>query len=111
LSLPQWMARQAETRPEVLCANDEVCAMMSTGGTTGQPKGVMTTHRALQTMVANYLSVLNYPADQVPVNLAAAPLTHTAGVFSLMATLRGGKVVILPKPDPTLLLDAIEKHR
>jgi len=28
-----------------------------------------------------------------------------------MATLRGGKVVILPKPDPALLLDAIEKHR
>lgn len=111
LSLPQWSASQAETRPEVSCANDDVCAMMSTGGTTGQPKAVMTTHRALQTMVANYLSVLNYRADQVPVNLAAAPLTHTAGVFSLMATLRGGKVVILPKPDPTLLLDAIEKHR
>jgi len=111
LSLPQWAARQSEARPEVMVANDDVCAMMSTGGTTGKPKGVMTTHRALQTMVANYLSVLNYPADQKPVNLAAAPLTHTAGVFSLMATLRGGKVVILPKPDPALLLDAIEQHR
>jgi acyl-CoA synthetase (AMP-forming)/AMP-acid ligase II len=84
---------------------------MSTGGTTGKPKGVMTTHRALQTMVANWLSVLVYPADRPPVDLAAAPLTHTAGVFSLMTTLRGGKLVILPRPDPTMLLDAIELHR
>lgn len=111
LSLTAWAAGQPETRPEVSVANDDLCALMSTGGTTGRPKGVMTTHRALQTMVANYLSALNYPADQAPVNLAAAPLTHTAGVFSLMATLRGGKVVILPKPDPAMLLDAIEKHR
>ena len=111
LALPQWGAQQWDARPEVAIDNDDECALMCTGGTTGKPKGVMTTHRALQTMVANYLSVLNYPADQKPVNLAAAPLTHTAGVFSLMATLRGGKVVILPKPDPALLLDAIEKHR
>jgi acyl-CoA synthetase (AMP-forming)/AMP-acid ligase II len=71
----------------------------------------MTTHRSLQTMVANWLSVLVYPADKPPVNLAAAPLTHTAGVFSLMTTLRGGQVVILPRPDPALLVAAIEQHR
>ncbi len=111
ISLPAWSARQPEEPVEVACGGDDVCAVMSTGGTTGKPKGVMTTHRSLQMMVANYLSVLNYPADQRPVNLAAAPLTHTAGVFSLMATLRGGKVVILPRPDPTLMLDTIEKHR
>jgi acyl-CoA synthetase (AMP-forming)/AMP-acid ligase II len=111
LSLTEWAAGQPDTRPEVFPANDDVCALMSTGGTTGKPKGVMTTHRALQTMVANWLSVLVYPSDKPPVNLAAAPLTHTAGVFSLMTTLRGGKVVILPKPDPALLLGAIEEHR
>ncbi|MCC6192940.1 MAG: long-chain fatty acid--CoA ligase [Burkholderiales bacterium] len=111
LSLPRWAAEQPETRPDVSPAMDDVCAVMSTGGTTGKPKGVMTTHRGLQTMVANWLSVLTYPADRPPVNLAAAPLTHTAGVFSLMTTLRGGTVVILPRPDPAMLLDAIEQHR
>jgi acyl-CoA synthetase (AMP-forming)/AMP-acid ligase II len=111
LSLTRWAAGQPEARPAVSSAMDDVCALMCTGGTTGKPKGVMITHRNLQTMVANWLSALNYPADRPPVNLAAAPLTHTAGVFTLMTSLRGGKVVILPRPDPAMLLDAIEQHR
>lgn len=111
LALQQWAAAQPDRRPDVSPAAEDVCALMCTGGTTGKPKGVMISHRNLQTMVANWLSVLVYPADRPPVNLAAAPLTHTAGVFSLMTTLRGGKVVILPRPDPALLLDAIEQHR
>ena len=111
LSLPRWAAEQPQTRPEPATRMDDVCALMGTGGTTGKPKGVMITHRNLQTMVANWLSVLTYPADRPPVNLAAAPLTHTAGVFSLMTAVRGGKVVILPRPDPALLLDAIDQHR
>lgn len=111
LSLAPWMASQSATRPALSYDMADVCAVMATGGTTGKPKGVMNTHRSLQTMVANWLSALAYPADKPPVNLAAAPLTHTAGLFSLMATARGGKVVILPRPDPTLLLDAIEQHR
>ena len=111
LTLSTWSAAQADSGADVATAMDNVCAVMGTGGTTGKPKGVMISHRNLQTMVANWLSALVYPADQPPVDLAAAPLTHTAGVFSLMTTLRGGKVVILPKPEPTLLLDAIEKHR
>ena len=110
LSLTAWAQGQPETPPAVACAMDDVCAVMATGGTTGQPKGVMITHRSLQTMVANWLSVLVYPADRAPVNLAAAPLTHTAGVVTLMTTLRGGKVVILPRPVPAMLLDAIEQH-
>jgi acyl-CoA synthetase (AMP-forming)/AMP-acid ligase II len=111
LSLVDWASRHPDSKPEVQVAMDDMCALMSTGGTTGKPKGVMTTHRSLEAMVANWLSVLAYPADKPPVNLAAAPLTHTAGVFSLMTTLRGGKVVILPRPDPAMLLDAIERHR
>jgi acyl-CoA synthetase (AMP-forming)/AMP-acid ligase II len=71
----------------------------------------MNTHRNVQMMVASWLSVLAYPADRPPVNLAAAPLTHSAGVVSLMAAARGGTVVILPRADPALLVDAIEKYR
>ena len=46
-----------------------------------------------------------------PVNLAAAPMTHTAGLLSLPCTAQGGTVVILTKPDPALLVQAIVKHR
>ena len=111
LPLGDWLAGQSVKPPVVQTEMSDVCAIMATGGTTGHPKGVMNTHRSLSTMVANWLSAMQYPADRRPVNLAAAPLTHTAGIFSLMATARGGTVVILPRPDPTLLVEAIETHK
>ncbi|MEY2872707.1 MAG: long-chain fatty-acid-CoA ligase, partial [Pseudomonadota bacterium] len=39
-----------------------------------------------------------------------APMTHSAGFLSLPATARGGTVVVLTKPDPGALLDAIEQQ-
>lgn len=109
--LKSWVDSQPEGLCEVLPGMEDICAIMPTGGTTGRPKGAMYTHRNVQTIVANWLSALAYPSDVWPVNLAAAPLTHTAGIFSLMATLRGGTVVILPRPESGMLLDAIELHR
>ena len=86
---------------------DDVVVLSATGGTTGSPKGVMNTHRSTQTFCAHFMiGCLTRPDDQ-PVNLAAAPITHTAGLLSLPCTARGGTVVVLTKPDPALLLDAI----
>ena len=109
--LAEWAEAQSAQAPDVRPPMDAVCAVTPTGGTTGRPKGVMQTHRSFQTMVANWLSVLVYGAGERPVNLAAAPITHTAGIFSLMASARGGTLVILPRPEPASLLDAIEEHR
>jgi acyl-CoA synthetase (AMP-forming)/AMP-acid ligase II len=82
----------------------------ATGGTTGLPKGVMNTNRNIQTFFAQYSMSASYRPGEPVVNLAAAPMTHTAGNVSLPTTARGGTVVILPRPDPAAVLDAIEKH-
>ncbi|MGF6696903.1 acyl-CoA synthetase (AMP-forming)/AMP-acid ligase II [Paraburkholderia sp. MM5496-R1] len=89
---------------------DDIVTLSGTGGTTGLPKGVMNTHRAFQTYFAQFMMAYPYGVER-PVNLAAAPMTHTAGMLSLPCTARGGTVVVLPKPDPALLLAAIAKHR
>lgn len=89
---------------------DALAAIAPTGGTTGRPKGVMLTHRNIMTFAASFMVNTPY-ADKKPVCLAAAPMTHTAGVTSLPATARGGKIVIMTKPDPAELLDIIEKRR
>ena len=34
---------------------DDVVMLSPTGGTTGTPKGVMNTHRSVQTFVAHYM--------------------------------------------------------
>jgi len=75
------------------------------------PKGVMNTHRSLQTFCAHYTIACTYKSEDKPVNLAAAPMTHTAGILSLPCTARGGTVVVVTKPDPALLLAAIPKYK
>ncbi len=110
-SLDSWVKAQPDTRPNVAYEMDDLAAVMATGGTTGAPKGVMNTHRSLQAFVANFMIAVRYRADERPVNLMAAPMTHTAGVLSMPCTARGGTVVVLSKPDPMLLLGSIPKHK
>jgi acyl-CoA synthetase (AMP-forming)/AMP-acid ligase II len=87
---------------------DDVVALAPTGGTTGAPKGVMNTHRTLSTMVAHQLLALTYPEGAEIVNLAAAPMTHTAGLLTLQTSARGGTVAIVPRAAPADILSAIE---
>lgn len=91
-------------------AEDSLAAIMPTGGTTGMPKGVMLSHRNLAMSVANNIINTPYlPGEQI-VNMAAAPMTHTAGFLTLSATARGGKIVVMTKPDPVTLLATIEEE-
>jgi acyl-CoA synthetase (AMP-forming)/AMP-acid ligase II len=110
-SLANWAAEQPSLRPDVRVDLDDVVMLSATGGTTGVPKGVMNTHRSVQTFCAHFMIGCTYGGGELPVNLAAAPMTHTAGVLSLPCTARGGTVVVVTKPDPALMLAAIPKYR
>jgi len=111
MPLMDWVKDQPSTRPNVTVDMDDVVMLSSTGGTTGMPKGVMNTHRSMQTFCAHFMIACPYGAEDKPVNLAAAPMTHTAGLLSLPVTSRGGTVVVVTKPDPAILLAAIPKYR
>src|SRR5512135_398465 len=111
LSLANWVKDQPETPPNVGVGMDDVIMVSSTGGTTGKPKGVMNTHRSVQTFCAHFMISCTYSGNELPVNLAAAPMTHTAGLLSVPCTARGGTVVVVTKPDPAVLLAAIPKYR
>ncbi|MES2993778.1 MAG: AMP-binding protein [Pseudomonadota bacterium] len=88
---------------------DDLAMIAGTGGTTGQPKGVMLSGRNLETMSA--LTLMGYPFDGRPTYLALAPLTHAAGVLCLPVMALGGRVIIMPKPDLGEFLALIERHR
>jgi acyl-CoA synthetase (AMP-forming)/AMP-acid ligase II len=109
-SLSRWSEDQPSTAPAIDYDMDDVATLSSTGGTTGVPKGVMNTHRAYQTYFAQFMMAFPYGAER-PVNLAAAPMTHTAGMLSLPCTARGGTVIVLTKPDPVALIGAIARYR
>ena len=107
-SLDQWL-EGAGDEPVLIESIDDIVMIAGTGGTTGQPKGVMLTGRNLETMSA--LTLMGYPFDGRPTYLALAPLTHAAGVLCLPVMALGGRVVIMPKPDLGDFLCLIERHR
>lgn len=86
-----------------------VCAMLSTGGTTGTPKAVVWTESLIEAMVACFW--VHLPSAEPPTYLAAAPLTHAAGVISFCILARGGTVVIQPAAKPIEVMRAIQSER
>ena len=107
-SLDQWLDG-ADDAPIDVPVVDDVAMIAGTGGTTGQPKGVMLSGRNLETMSA--LTLMGYPFEGRPAYLALAPLTHAAGVLCLPVMALGGHVVIMPKPDLGEFLNLIERCR
>jgi acyl-CoA synthetase (AMP-forming)/AMP-acid ligase II len=108
--LDDWVAGAEPTARELPYRPEDVVAIMPTGGTTGPSKGAMITHRSMAVAIAHMLIAFHYPARSSIVNLAAAPLTHTAGFLTMPTLARGGTVVLLRKPAPAALVDAIERH-
>ncbi len=107
-ALTDWMARQADQFPPVAVQPDDLCILAGTGGTTGQPKGVMLTYQNIETFVA--LTLICAPYDTPPVYLALAPLTHAAGVFTFPILALGGTTIIMPAPSLDAFLDHIQQH-
>jgi acyl-CoA synthetase (AMP-forming)/AMP-acid ligase II len=84
-------------------------AIFPTGGTTGTPKGVIWGVRQFEAQIANFMVAM--PPRKTPVHLVTAPLTHAAGAFTLLLSAVGATHVILPRADPLLILEAIQRER
>ncbi|MBE1494302.1 fatty-acyl-CoA synthase [Amycolatopsis lexingtonensis] len=88
---------------------DQVVSITYTGGTTGKPKGVMGTARAMTTMTQIQLSEWEWP--EAPKFLICTPLSHAGAAFFAPTLLKGGSLVVLPKFDVAEVLRVIEEER
>ena len=88
---------------------NELAAIFPTGGTTGQSKGVLMNHEALETFAANYYTHLNYREDSV--HLVVAPMTHAAGIMGCLHFMRGGKNVVVKELTPKAIMEDIAEHK
>lgn len=89
-------------------ALESVAWLGQTGGTTGAPKGVELSWRAIYAFVEKFM--IELPQTR-PVMLAATPMTHAAGMLSLPMLAGGGRVIMMDKLDLELYVDLIERER
>jgi acyl-CoA synthetase (AMP-forming)/AMP-acid ligase II len=88
---------------------DDVVLQMYTSGTTGLPKGVMTSGRNIATILHG--AAEKYQVDGATVSMVAMPLFHIGGTgWALAGMSHGGHSVLVRDVDPAVLLRVIETH-
>jgi long-chain acyl-CoA synthetase len=96
-----------ETAPEPVEADRsrQIAALVYTAGTTGNPKGVMLTHRNLL-FSARAAAAQREPTDKA---YCVLPISHIVGLSNiLIASLMAGATVhLVPRFDPAALVSAI----
>ncbi len=112
----RYVFRPGEPLPEgePLAVDDlrprDVAAIFYTSGTTGFPKGAVTTHRNFLSNTETARRVLKLNADGTIRNLVSVPLFHVTGCHSqlVVTTELGGCTVIMPAFEVQAFLRAIE---
>ncbi|WOC11801.1 fatty-acid--CoA ligase FadD8 [Gordonia sp. MP11Mi] len=88
---------------------EHVVSITYTGGTTGKPKGVIGTARAMSTMTQIQLAEWEWP--ERPRFLMCTPLSHAGAAFFVPTLIKGGIMLVLGKFDPAEVLETIEREK
>jgi long-chain acyl-CoA synthetase len=115
LDLYRWKAlltRYAPNPPDVALDFEDVAMFQYTGGTTGIAKGVMLTHGNLSKQIQHISAWFPTFADD-EVMLGALPFFHVFGLTTAMALAlyKSWGNILVPKPQPSYLLEAINKFK
>lgn len=95
---------------------EDLALLQYTGGTTGNPKGVMLTHYNLTSnvqMCEKWLYRISDASDQQDTVMGILPFFHVYGMTTVMnfAMKKGSKVILMPKFNAEDLLKAIDKQK
>lgn len=107
LALAGQFEAQPLTPPDI--RPNDVSSVNYTGGTTGKPKGVMSTYRGTAYMAMIQAAEWEFPEELRM--LMTTPLSHAAAAFFVPVLQKGGAIYVLPGFSPDLFFDWVEKYR
>ena len=103
---------EADARSIVERGDDDLAALLYTGGTTGRAKGVMLSHASLWFTGGAVQKAAHVP--EVTRTLMTLPLSHSYGILVTISGMHAPErpvTVLLRWFDPQVFLEAIAEHR
>jgi long-chain acyl-CoA synthetase len=110
--VPLGSLETADPAPIAARTDDDLAALLYTGGTTGRAKGVMLSHANLHFSGRSAHDVAHVPG--VNRAIATLPLSHSYGILVTIAAMHSseqGIAVLLRWFDPQAFLELIAEHR
>lgn len=107
----EWLLQQSdEPFNRENLDEDDVCTLLYTSGTTGNPKGVMLTHRNNYLHALTTMHHLRVTDEDILVHVL--PMFHVNGWGApFYYTANGASQVCLRKASPELIFKALERHK
>jgi acyl-CoA synthetase (AMP-forming)/AMP-acid ligase II len=105
----ELLSSQPAVDPAARGDSGEVVVQMYTSGTTGVPKGVLTTHRNL---AAAAETSPRWEFDGASVSLTPLPMFHIGGIgWAFVGLWNGATTILVREFDPLAILDTLERRR
>jgi acyl-CoA synthetase (AMP-forming)/AMP-acid ligase II len=106
-----WLASQPEHKPDVEVLPSDPFFQLYTSGTTGNPKGVVTSHSSL--VAECMMNTTFFPNRPSPgsADIVCAPMFHIGGAGSALVSTYSGSEILLHKAfDPVTVVEDIERY-
>jgi len=108
----KFLEGASEARPELPITPQDLVYIMYTSGTTGLPKGVMTSHANLLSLLDQAMTATSARRAPGERALIVTPLYHAAGAVRIFtAAVNGTTCVLMDQFDPETLIGALRKYR